>query len=726
MKYKVILSALILSISQLLNAQEGNWCGLDKLINQQLQSDQTYKEQIHQGLIAVAGKSSPESKKATLVIPCVVHVIHDNGIGNISDEQIFSAFDSLNMDYKRLNADTVETRGTIDAPFKAISGGMDIEFRLAKIDPWGSCTNGIVRVNAPHLTYDAGEACKFDANGGSSAWPKDKYFNIWVVNTIDSEGSSGIIAGYAWYPYGAESNDGYGILINNTYMGTIGTAAYGDGRVLTHEMGHALGLPHIFDQGINPVDGCHADDCYTYGDYSCDTPPQKESSWNCSSTWNSCTEIPVNDPFGFDAMDQIENYMSYNSCQNMFSQDQVNVMTNNCSNIGFLANLVSVANQAATGANLPDAFCKAEFEAYKRVICSGTAVNFYDYSFTDPTNWNWSATPGVEGVDYAFLASNATSQFPTIEFYTPGFYSITLLAGNGTLSDSETKVNYIQVLPNDAGLPFWEGFESYTNLASTTNWAIKNEQNNESFEVYPGAAHSGSKSVRLLNYSETSGSGDELIGSPIDLSSLDPLTDQVTLSFRYAYRKRSSSNDEWLKVFVTSTCGDSWVQRKTIHGDVLSLLTYPGTWTPTSQSDWTTVHMTNVTSSYFSENFRMKFRFESDGGNNFFIDDINLYSGEPSDEIVMGLADNKVVDITATLFPNPGSQELNVKFSLSQPAPVSIRIEDLHGRRIRSYKLAGSAGENLLLMDVEALASGAYHVVLTTDGIQQVFRWVKQ
>lgn len=729
MKYsKIFISSLLLFFSSWLSAQEGNWCGIEKLIENQLVADPLYKTKIHQGLIAVAGnRSSSEAKKATLVIPCVVHLIHDNGIGNISDEQIFSAFDSLNVDYQRLNADSVETRGSLDAPFKAIAGGMDVEFRLAKIDPWGSCTNGIIRVNAPHLTYDAGEDCKFTSNGGSSAWPKDKYFNIWVVNTIDSEGSSGIIAGYAWYPYGAENNDGYGILINNTYMGTIGTAAYGDGRVLTHEMGHALGLPHIFDQGINPVDGCHSDDCYTYGDYSCDTPPQKEASWNCSSTWNSCAEIPVNDPFGFDAMDQIENYMSYNSCQNMFSQDQVNVMTNNLTSIGFLADLVSTSNLASTGANLPDVFCKAEFEAYKRVICSGTDVSFYDYSFTEPTTWNWSLTPGTEGVDYVFVSSSsASSQNPVIQFITSGYYSVSLMAGDGSVSDAETKTNYIQVLPNDAGLPFWEGFESYSSLASTTNWAVKNEQNNEAFDVYPGTAYSGSKCIRLLNYSETIGSVDELLGSPIDLSGLDPLSDQVTLSFRYAYRKRSSMNDEWLKVFVSSTCGDTWVQRKTLHGDVLSALTYPGSWTPSSQTDWTTVHMTNVTSSYFSENFRMKFRFESDGGNNFYLDDINLYGGDPSDEIVMGIADQEAINLAVTLFPNPGSEELNLRFNLNQDAGVWVRIEDLHGRFIQEHRLAGVYGENLLLMDVQDLAAGSYHVILKTDGNQEVFRWIKK
>jgi len=114
---------------------------------------------------------------------------------------------------------------------------------LAKIDPNGNCTNGIVRVNAPNLTYNTDDACKYAANGGSDQWNSDQYLNIWIVNSINSSGSVGTILGYAYYPYGGAGSE-YGILMRHDTFGTIETAINSDGRTLTHEMGH------VFDNNI--------------------------------------------------------------------------------------------------------------------------------------------------------------------------------------------------------------------------------------------------------------------------------------------------------------------------------------------------------------------------------------------------------------------------------------------------------------------------------------------
>src|SRR5690606_4497062 len=152
----------------------------------------------------------------------------------------------------------------------------------------------------------------------------------------------------------------------------------------------------------------------------------------------------------------------------------------------------------------------------------------------------------------------------------------------------------------------------FSTLTASNYWLVENDGGNATWEVINNVGRTGQQSVKLANYGQSAGNIDELISSPVDLSSYSA-SDDVTLTFRFAYRKRTVGNEEWLEVFLTKDCGDTWVQRKTLFADQLSTLTVGTAWSPSSESDWTTIHMTNVTSSYFVSSFRCKFRFESDG-----------------------------------------------------------------------------------------------------------------
>lgn len=700
------------------------WCGTDQLIQKQFESNPGLQQVFHEGIMSAARyRHTNAGNRATITVPVVVHIIHDNGIGNISNEQVQSALDILNLDYNRLNADTTDTRNTFDAPFVPEAGSMNMEFKLAKIDPNGECTNGIVRVNAPHLTYNAGEDCKYASNGGSNQWPQDEYFNIWIVNSIDNGGGQGITLGYAYLPYSGVFG-GWGILIRHDTFGSIETANGSDGRTLTHEMGHALGLNHIFDSGWGGGNqtGCHTNDCTSNGDYCCDTPPQEEANWSCNSTWNSCSDVPVGDAYGFDAMDQIENYMSYNACQNMFSRNQVDIMQANFVNIGFLSSLIQPSNLVATGVNDPDQLCAAEFEALNRSICSGTIVDFNDFSFHSPTSWNWTIS-GTQGTDYNYVnGTSSTSQNPSIEFLASGSYDVALQVSDGVSTQTESKSAYISVIPTPSAIDLIESFEAYTDFGSTDQWSVYNASGN-AFEIVEGVARTGSKSAKLTNFGQPSGESDELISAPVDLSVIDPNTESVTLSFRYAYKKRFASNNECLKVFITNDCGDTWAQRKTICGDVLSTVAQNSAFTPTQLSEWTTVHMTNITSAYMVENFRYKFEFESGNGNNFYLEDINIYKGAPSDELV-GIDESGNVIESVSVFPNPTAGNVNVRFAVANASTASIAITDLAGKQLQAHKLFATQGSNMVQLNLNGYASGVYLVEVNVGGVNWVERVV--
>lgn len=695
------------------------WCGTDQRIKSKIEASPEYQNVLHQSLMSAAQHSNLGNSRAQITIPIVVHIIHDNGVGNISDAQIYNAIQILNDDYQRMNADTLVTRQTIDAPFKDIAAGMDIEFKFAKIDPNGECTNGIVRVNAPELANNADDACKFSSNGGSDQWPPNRYFNIWVVNSIDNGGAAGTTLGYAYFPYGGAGPE-YGILMRNDAFGVIGTAAGSDGRTLTHEMGHALGLPHIFDAGFGGANGCHTNDCTANGDYSCDTPPQTEANWSCSQTWNSCNAVPVGDAFGTDVFDQIENYMSYNSCQNMFSRDQVNIMENNVNTIDFLDTLRSAYTLTLTGVNTIESLCKADFDSDEKLICAGETISFMDFSYYNPSNWTWSIAPGTLGTDYVFV--NGTSQNspePTVQFLKGGRYSISLVVDDGVSSVSATKTDFITVFTQPSAIAFIETFEAYSTFAATTNWMVENNQGNQAFEIDPTVGHTGMKSAQLRNYGEFGQNTDALISSPIDLSGIDQATGTITMSFRYAYRKKLESNVERLKVFVSNDCGVTWAQRKTLTGNLLSPLVVSTPWSPQSTSDWTTVHVTNITSAYFVENFQCKFEFEGSGGNNLYIDNINIYEGAPSDEIV-GIEPVEGTIGAMSLYPNPADNELNIRFELNLAESGDVEITDVTGKRLFQTSINANSGSNIVVVDTKSLSDGTYFVKLSFGGITRI------
>ncbi|MCH8331596.1 MAG: T9SS type A sorting domain-containing protein [Bacteroidetes bacterium] len=274
-----------------------------------------------------------------LIIPTVIHIIHDNGNGDITDEQVLDGLRVINEDFRRLNSDTSVTRDT----FLNFAGDCMMEFHLAKLDSTGDSTSGIVRINSPLMPHPEPTDTSFDNVKFITYWPSDMYYNIWLVRGI-----IGGSLGYAQYPgtnftYGGPWRT-WGPIIRSDVFGTIGTSS-SDGRTATHEIGHTFGLYHTF---LSATAGCGTA-CDTTLDQVCDTPPVTASS-GCPTTRNSCSNDTLGlGAFAVDMPDQIENYMSYNSCQNMFSQGQADRMRGYIDEFPTINGLYSDSNLIATG-----------------------------------------------------------------------------------------------------------------------------------------------------------------------------------------------------------------------------------------------------------------------------------------------------------------------------------------------------------------------------------------
>ena len=257
--------------------------------------------------IALAEKQALEAPKDkardVVTIPVVVHVVYNTSQQNISDAQILSQIEILNEDFRLLNAD----KDQVPDAFKNLRADTEIEFCLASRDELGLPTTGIVRVQTPVTEWNINtnaDDVKDSSEGGSDGWNRDSYLNIWVCNL-----SSGIL-GYA-YPPGISANLD-GVVIGYKYFGDEGTVSFpfNKGRTTTHEVGHWLGLSHVW--GSNG--GCTSDNID-------DTPLQDGPNYGCPSFPNlsSCSGQD-NGPDG----DMFMNYMDYvdDRCMMMFSLDQ--------------------------------------------------------------------------------------------------------------------------------------------------------------------------------------------------------------------------------------------------------------------------------------------------------------------------------------------------------------------------------------------------------------------
>lgn len=364
----------------------------------------------------------PQSMKTPGVntISVIFHVVHNTSspAENVSNALIMQVFNDIQEDFQLLNADAVNARSS----YGFTPADANINFCLATQTPAGVPLSevGVVRVATTEAWYDSdnGEENKMKASatGGSQIWDRNKYLNVWICDI--SNGASSGTAGYAYRPtptyLPSASIDGivldYNLGMNND-------------NVLTHEIGHYLGLDHTWGGSGS----CSNDDGFA------DTPNTAGPSFNypgsCSGNQSTCSGVQT----------QYENYMDYSNCTVMYTTNQANYMLSILS--GIRSSLL-----LSPGCDPVNAPPVANFNANigsPIIIPVGGAVSFFDISTNSPTAWVWNFGGG---------AANQTVQNPTATFNAVGTYTVTLTASNGYGSDAEVKTGYVQVVAAATGI----------------------------------------------------------------------------------------------------------------------------------------------------------------------------------------------------------------------------------------------------------------------------------
>lgn len=331
----------------------------------------------------------------TLYIPVHVIIVHqpNHGVGqgsNLSKNRIISQINAINLDFSRKNVDTLNT------PAVFAAGNPMIQFCLAGIDPDGNPTDGITRY--PSTANFDEEEFTIKAETG---WPRTDYLNIWVAEIED--------LGYAYIPSlnGLPNSTLDGAVINTIAFGGPGFGAeapYDLGRTATHEIGHFLGLQHIWRGS-----GCTNDDGFS------DTPLQDDENYGC----------PVHpSPSCDNAGDMFMNYMDYtdDNCMNAFSALQANHMRNIL--MGVRSSLIASGEVLCNTAALTVAIdsiagpaCFGQATGFVKVTANG-GIPPYSYTLRTETN-NTGAFSLIAGGSYALVAKDALGDSVVLDVVVP-------------------------------------------------------------------------------------------------------------------------------------------------------------------------------------------------------------------------------------------------------------------------------------------------------------------
>jgi hypothetical protein len=421
-----LLSTFLLHAQTPPNSQKNCGTGIPDQQWEAWMSEQVEKFKLQQS----AGKNTTVVHE----IPVIVHVIAWNEVvptyPNIDSNQIKSQIAVLNQDFGGTGLNV----GNLPSAFSGLLSNTGIKFCLAARDRQDLALNpkGIERISASANSWLSPATPSLDLQNyfntviiPATIWDPAKYLNIWV-----SDKPTGYpLNGFATYPPGTSltglfngttgvvTNDGVWIWAKN--FGTVGTiqAPNDLGRTATHEIGHWLGLRHIWGDG----------NCLS--DYCGDTPWTKQPHYGCVAVPTAADQCGVGtSPNGEMPMNFMDR--SDDVCMYMFTHDQ-NIRMQIALSQSSLRYQLGTHNKCAAPI-APTASAVASFTT-NEVQCLNKAFTPFNTSsgFPYPT-YVWSSSPAA-----SFFPSTSVSH-PAVTLSNPGFYTLTLVATNSLSSSTHT------------------------------------------------------------------------------------------------------------------------------------------------------------------------------------------------------------------------------------------------------------------------------------------------
>ena len=608
----------------------------------------------------------------TITIPVVFHIIHnENNIGvneNISEQTIHKQLERMNEDFAGINADSA----SIPNEFKAFFAQSEIQFCLAKIDPQGNFTTGINRYYYPEPAYDKDSINDFIKP--ATIWNRDHYLNIWSV-AFTGFLATNQVNGYATPPLTSTADSIDGIVLNYDKIGN--NLASNVGRTAIHEIGHWLGLFHIWgdDNGA-----CNGDDGIA------DTPNQGGAYFNCPVAANSCG-----------SNDMYINYMDYTDaeCSLMFTEDQKTRMHSVLN--GFRDSLqyspaCNVKDLVITEIVSPNGtVCQEQILPIVNIKNIGNiSISEFDIEMyiDDVLEETMLLDLLLEPNEETYVQFEHSHIFLQNIIHKVKFVINSLEANEYNINNTDsTSFNTVNTGDGLSEIIIAE-FEGTS--FPPQNIFIENPNNDLTWQYFN---LNGKQVFYINNYNNTATNKDAFTTTDFKMNS-DFYTTEA-LSFTYEYRQKNNFTDT-LNIYYSIDCGAHWLPIKSYFGNALGANS-SSEFIPNTIENSKSIKFEDFLPNLYFDKIRFKFENISGGGN-------NLYIGNIAFEITDNVSNFSKNGFR--VFPNPSTGIINIQSEFEKT--YTIRLINALGEKLLTKK-------NAKQISTKELKSGLYFLHFETE-----------
>lgn len=333
-----------------------------------------------------------------------------------------------------------------------------------------------------------------------------------------------------------------------------------------------------------------------------------------------------------------------------------------------------------------------------REICPGESIAFENQTLEGYDSIRWDFPGGQP--------ASSTEEAPIVTYVDGGSYPVQLIAYQGNLADTLTRINHVEV--RQLQQPYLETFET---AFPAEIWTVENPD--DDFAAWervdldfcdPGA-------MRINNFLLDTRNTSDYLRANFDLSSLnDP-----TLRFDVAHAQKTTAIEDGLRVNLIDCEGNKTTVYEAFGDELATASPEISPFVPEGCEEWRTE--TISLSGFAGQAVTIEFENVGDYGNFIYLDLIEVLDLNPSSAPMTANEGLK-----ARLFPNPVVSTAELLVSSPQAGILSWSLTNQSGQRIRNGKRNVPSGEHQFQLPAQGLPAGTYNLQLSQGQARTTLR----